>query len=119
MNYTRMGDIVDWDNDRRMQILTGKGKEYTDHVDALSNFKVNAERLGMHPAQVLSIYMFKHINSIETFLRQFSQIKDDSEVQDSAEGITSRIDDAVNYLELLHLLLIDLEIVKMANSEKV
>lgn len=110
---------VQADNDRRLGILTGKGKEYTDDKDALSNFKLNAERLGLHPVQVLAIYMFKHINSIESYLRQFDSEMTVMDIQDSAEGITSRIDDSVNYLELLHLLLMDLGIVEFAKRDNV
>jgi hypothetical protein len=129
LDYAILGDYVDNDNIRRRNILTGKGKEYTDGEDALSNFKLNAVRLGMHPCQVLAIYMFKHINSIETYLKQFAlpenewlgegNINASSTIQDSSEGITSRIDDAVNYLELMHLLLIDLRIVNLDKLEKV
>lgn len=117
-----MKDQVTVDDARRLNILTGKGKEYTDGHDALSNFKQNAERLHLHPCQVLAIYMFKHINSIETYLRQFSDNNDYTKtknIMDSSEGITSRIDDAINYMELLHLLLIDMQIVNLARKSEV
>ena len=118
MNYESMASHVENDNNRRFDILTGKGREYTDGDDALSNFKLNATRLGMNPPQVLAIYMMKHINSIETYLKQFTSGSLD-DIVDSSEGITSRIDDAINYLELLHLLLIDLGFVDVAKTDKV
>lgn len=116
MNYENMREQVDFDNIRREKILTGKGREYTNDIDALSNFKQNGERLGLHPVQVLAIYMMKHVNSIETYLRQFNGQTTPEGIIDSSEGITGRIDDAINYLELLQLLLRDFGISNMADN---
>lgn len=115
MNYERFAAYVDADNKRRRDIMVGgKGVEYTDGDDALSNFKLNAVRMGLHPVQVLTVYMYKHINSVETYLKQFGVVgsmTEPADIQDSAEGIGGRIDDLCNYLELLACLLRDMEFI--------
>lgn len=75
-------------------VMVSKGKEYTiGSDDKLKNFKDVAQRLGLHPMQVWSVYFHKHIASIDNY------IKDGIEA--SNEGIEGRIMDARNYLALL------------------
>lgn len=69
-----------------------KGKDYSGDEDALSNFKVLAQRLGMTPLQVWGVYALKHIAAIESYIKNGSV---------ESEPIEGRIDDAILYLFLL------------------
>ena len=82
------------------KFLLSKGKAYSGDGDALSNFKRNAERLGLSKYQVWLIYFMKHIDSI------CNAIKDNPEApSDQTEGLHGRIVDAENYLDILECLL--------------
>lgn len=69
-----------------------KGNDYSGNEDVFANFKRNVQRLGLEPYEVWSVYFFKHLDAIETWLR-------DGEVK--SEPIEGRIDDAILYLLLL------------------
>lgn len=87
-------------------ILTQKGHDYTQgdvKHDRLKNFDRNGGRLNLRPEQVLAIYMFKHIDAIETYLRLGAV---------ESEPIEGRIFDAINYLLLLY------KMVKRGHSAK-
>lgn len=80
----------------RVAILAAKGHAYSGDADAFANFKRNAESLGLTKYQILLIYMRKHIDAITT------AIKDNpNRPVDKSEGMVGRIDDAINYLDLL------------------
>ena len=75
-------------------IMVGKGKEYTKgDDDKLKNFKEVGERLGLTPKQVWAVYFYKHLFSLEYYLKG-------GEIS-SGETIESRITDLRNYLALL------------------
>jgi hypothetical protein len=73
-----------------------KGYDYSGIDDANSNFKNAGKRLGLHPEQVLFVYLDKHLEAIHTFIK-------DGKVK--SEPIGSRIKDAVNYLLIFASLL--------------
>lgn len=75
------------------EIETAKRPSYTiGSPDVLANFKRVAERTGLTPGQVLTIYMLKHIDSITAALCN-------PEIP-QAEDVEGRFADAVNYLKL-------------------
>jgi hypothetical protein len=74
------------------RILTTKGHDYTQGDHRLKNFFRNGERLSLSAEKVLAVYMFKHWDAIETYLRLGSV---------ESEPIEGRIYDAINYLLLL------------------
>lgn len=81
-------------------ISKAKGKDYSrDNTDVLYNFKSVADRLGSHSLDVLMIYMFKHQDAIENYIK--------SKGQSESEPIRQRIIDNINYLTLLYGLLVD------------
>lgn len=86
--------------DECARVLAVKGRDYTQGDGRLKNFYRNAERLGTTGRQVLAIYLFKHMDAIETFLRRGAV---------ESEPIEGRIVDAINYLLLLY---------KMVQTEK-
>lgn len=83
------------------RILGVKGNDYTqgDAVAAtddkirLKNFYRNGERLGLPPMKILAVYLNKHLDAIETYLKR-GQVE--------SEPIEGRIHDAINYLLLLY-----------------
>lgn len=90
-------------------VATAKGKDYSGETDSLSNFKRNAEKLGLTKYQVWAVYCGKHLDSI------FNSIKSSPEnPQVESEPLRERIKDAINYLTILEALrLEDLENVKV------
>lgn len=73
-------------------IQTTKGVDYAGREDKLANFKKRAAASGISPLQVLSIYMGKHLDSIESFIREGKL---------ESEPIRGRIIDAINYLSFI------------------
>jgi cyclopropane fatty-acyl-phospholipid synthase-like methyltransferase len=81
-----------------VQINRIKGHDYAGEDDALSNFKRNADRLGLTSIQVWAVYFHKHLDAIETFVREGGV---------ASEPIEGRIQDAILYLFLLRGLIED------------
>lgn len=75
------------------RLLTVKGGEYAGNEDRLANFKRGAERVGLHPLQVLWIYTSKHVDSVETYIKDVAQGK----TRERSEPIEGRLDDIINY----------------------
>lgn len=75
-----------------LEINRTKGHDYSGDDDAFANFKRNGELLNLDPTKVWGVYFMKHIDAIQTYIRE-------GEVQ--SEAIEGRIDDAVLYLLLL------------------
>lgn len=95
---------------RRRQITVEKSAEYTNESeDVLRNFKAIAERLGVHPLLVLAVYMNKHLDSVNTFIKRVhaSPSAEFPDLVQAGEGIISRLDDARNYLDLAECLVIE------------
>lgn len=82
------------------KLLAVKGGEYAGSADRLANFKRGASRVGLTPKQVLWIYAAKHIDSIETYVRNDASGKD----YVLSEPIEGRLDDLINYCLLLKAL---------------
>lgn len=79
------------------RLLTVKGHDYTQGDlkrahGRLKNFYRSAEKLGVPARTVLAVYLAKHMDAIETFLK-LGQVE--------SEPIEGRICDAINYLLLL------------------
>lgn len=80
----------------RVDLLRTKGQAYSGDADAFANFKRNAEKLGLSRYQIWAVYCGKHLDAI------FGSIKrDPNSPVDKSEGLQGRIDDAINYLDLL------------------
>lgn len=81
-------------------VLRDKGADYSGNEDALSNFKINAKRLGMTKYQVWLIYFMKHIDSV------CNSIKDNPEnPQVHSEPLGGRVTDIINYAAILQCML--------------
>lgn len=85
-----------------LQISETKGKEYANSdSDRLANFKRTAEKCGVSPLTVLNVFLTKHMDSLDSYVRQGRTF--------STESIESRIVDAITYLTLFYGLVIDKE----------
>lgn len=82
--------------DRCVKLSETKGHDYSGDKDALENFKRNGNRLGLSPLKVLAVYMNKHLDAIDTYIREESV---------KSEPIEGRIEDAITYLTLLAALI--------------
>lgn len=81
-------------------ISKSKGKDYSrSNEDILHNFKSVGERLGQPALDVLMVYMLKHQDAIENYVK--------TKGQSESEPIRQRIIDNINYLTLLYGLLVD------------
>lgn len=79
-----------------LKILSAKGADYAGNEDALRNFKINAERLGLSKYQVWAVYAMKHIDAILTAIKT-----NPNDPARQAETLCGSIMDARNYLGLL------------------
>lgn len=89
--FVETGDF-DFDEllNKCVTILDVKGKDYTiGSDDRLHNFKTVAEFVGVTPAQVLAVYMYKHMAAV------FSHIKNGGAFE--SEPIDGRLADVINY----------------------
>lgn len=104
MNTKGWQKVID-DTFRMVQKITAsKGREYTlDSDDQLANFKRHAQALGVSPELIWAVYFNKHIDAINTFVRDTHAGVD----RVRSEPITGRIDDAIVYLLLLKGIMID------------
>ncbi len=92
MSSKEFTDLVNAARARQDGLLLRKGADYTRHSDdRLSNFKRNAEALGLTPFQVWAVYFNKHIDAIMAFVKSGKA---------ESEAIEGRLDDAINYLYL-------------------
>jgi hypothetical protein len=83
-------------------IAKSKGEDYTrGSEDALANFKEAAKESNLDPKQVWYIYARKHWVAINNYIK--------TNGQSESEPISERIKDLVNYLVLLHGLIVEKE----------
>lgn len=114
MNRKRQFELYAAADERRRGITLEKGAEYTgDSEDVLLNFKSIGARLGIPPLLVLAVYLNKHMDSFNTFVKRHhaSEVWGDGPdleyMANEGEGIVSRMDDARNYLDLGEALICD------------
>ena len=70
-----------------------KGREYAHSADRFANFNRLSEKLGLPNTVIGWVYCKKHIDGIESYVR-------DNQVY-STEGVRGRIVDAIVYLTLI------------------
>lgn len=99
MNSVDFNRVVEKARARQDSLLKLKGDDYTQHeIDRLSNFKRNAIASGLTTKQVWTVYFLKHIDAIMSYVKTGKE---------GSEPITSRLDDAINYLYLLEALIVE------------
>ena len=72
-----------------------KGSEYSHKDDAHKNFIRLGEKLDLPPEKVLMVYLTKHLDSIDSY------VKGGMNPEELTEPIRGRVIDAINYLALL------------------
>jgi CRISPR/Cas system-associated protein Cas10 (large subunit of type III CRISPR-Cas system) len=100
MNQEDFDVVVTETMDSIAKLLRVKGGEYAGSEDRLANFKRGQLRTGAHPYQVLWIYLSKHIDSVETFIKDTAA----GIVRERSEPIDGRLDDIINYCLLMKAL---------------
>lgn len=101
MNQAEFDLIVQSTVEEIQKLLTIKGGEYAGNNDRLANFKRGALRVSIHPLQVLWIYATKHIDSIETYVKDTAA----GTSRPRSEPIAGRFDDLINYCILAKALI--------------
>ena len=79
-----------------LELSDAKRIEYTEghqNSNVLWNFESIGSKLGLTPMQVLSVYLNKHLSSLQSYF------KDGQE--HSSERIEGRVSDIINYLLLM------------------
>lgn len=70
-----------------------KGKEYAHSLSRFANFDRAAERLGISRLVVANVYLHKHLDSVDSYIKNGLVF--------STESFRSRIVDAITYLSLI------------------
>lgn len=92
MNGSDFRQLLDDTSTRLRELTASKGIEYANSDDQLANFKRLSQRLGLSPEAVILVYLAKHLDAIDSFVRTGRV---------HSEPIVGRIDDAILYLVLL------------------
>jgi hypothetical protein len=92
MNGSDFSRLIDATAERLQRLTATKGAEYANSSNQLANFGRLAERLGLKPEAVILVYLTKHLDAIDSYVRTG---------QVHSEPIEERIDDAILYLILL------------------
>lgn len=79
--------------DKVVEMGSTKGREYANGDDRFGNFNRLSERLGTTNLAIAWVYTTKHIDSLESYIRNKREF--------STEKIESRIVDIITYLTLI------------------
>jgi len=95
------------DTAETLRCLTdSKGQEYAGSDDQLANFKRLGNALGLPAEAILLVYLTKHMDSIQSYVRALTS-DNLKHAPSLSEPITGRIDDAILYLILLKAIIIE------------
>src|SRR4051812_29184476 len=100
MNQADFNVVINETMENINKLMRVKGGEYAGSEDRLANFKRGQLRTGAHPMQVLWIYLSKHIDSVETFIKDTAA----GIQRERSEPIDGRLDDIINYCLLMKAL---------------
>lgn len=95
MTHQEFDALLDTIVDKVRQLGTTKGREYAGGEDRFGNFNRLAARMGITREQVWQVYFTKHLDSLETYIREKGAVT-------ATEPIQGRILDAITYLTLLY-----------------
>lgn len=112
MNQEDFTSLIQSTQAATADLLIRKGAEYASDLDRLDNFKKNAALLGLSPLQVWSVYAFKHVDAVQSYMRKIHDNSLDHagtgtlranifSVDNSlSEPIEGRFHDIINYMYL-------------------
>ena len=121
MNQEDFSKLIHATQKATADLLIRKGAEYASDLDRLDNFKKNAALLGLTPLQVWSVYAFKHVDAVQSYMRKIHDkslnhagngtLRDNSFSVDNklSEPIDGRFHDIINYMYLGLALLEDIK----------
>lgn len=92
MTTKQFDEIMTRNYEEIRKLCVTKGADYAKDTDRLSNFKDNANQLGLTPKQVWAVYAAKHWNAICSYIKN-GQVE--------SEPIESRLHDLILYSFLL------------------
>jgi dsRNA-specific ribonuclease len=88
--------------DECLALMDKKGVEYSGKEDKFANFKKEAAKLDVFPEMICHIYLCKHLDSIDNFIKRYIHGEKITEIEETlSEPITGRFVDAINYLTIL------------------
>lgn len=96
-SHVRYELLVEKTVEQIRQLSTNKGGEYAGDTDRLANFRRNAERLGLDPAQVWAVYAAKHWDAVMQYVEDIQTGKS----RPRSESISGRLDDLIVYCILM------------------
>ena len=85
--------------------LVKKGNEYSSQVDRFANFKRQASVLSIPKERILQVYLAKHLDSIETYLKTMLHSGVVEANKNLSEPISGRFVDVINYYLLLYAMI--------------
>ena len=85
--------------------MISKGAEYAGNEDRLANFKRGGNNLGVEAILIWAVYFNKHIDSINSFVKNLQKSGNFDFEKDLSEKIEGRFLDALNYVLLGHSLI--------------
>lgn len=93
MTHAEFDNFQDTLLDEVVEIKNTKGVEYANGEDRFGNFRRLSLSLGLTPEQVGWVYLAKHLDSLQSYIRIGQTF--------SNESIRSRFVDAITYLTLI------------------
>src|SRR3954447_952617 len=93
MTRTQLNALMDTHWQEIQALNRRKGKDYAGDTDALSNFKRTAELTGLTPYQVWAVFVNKHWDAVNSFVRNGGQLE--------SEPIEERLHDLIVYCFLM------------------
>ena len=100
MNHQTFKTVINQTFERMHELTASKGIEYANSDDQLANFKRLSEKLGLTPEAVNLVYLTKHMDAIESYVKNGKS---------NSEPIHGRIEDAILYLILLKSIIVEKE----------
>jgi len=78
MKREKITELVEYLTNLELEINMTKGREYAGDDDALSNFKLAAEIVGISPLQVCLVYTFKTFMAMGSYAKHNKELSDES-----------------------------------------
>lgn len=88
-------------------IFDTKGIDYAGREDVLSNFKDEAEKLGLNKYQILMVYKNKHETAICNAIKDFSNDPGARSPERKGETLKESVMDSIVYGMLLYFMLME------------
>lgn len=93
MTTNEFDELLQSNYEAVLELCRTKGADYARDYDRLSNFKEQANKLGLTPYQVWGVYANKHWDAISAYVRNGGKVE--------SEPIESRVHDLILYSFLL------------------